>query len=162
MMFSQPFSTKILLVLFAGILLLSTGCANFRQQKTDCSRLVSSPQLGSRVVIPTQTDNQFVTVRLNGVSALCYERGGEMIIEVEAGLKLLRDTAVLAVRQDLEVPFLVAKIDADENVVGYESFGYRMTFADDINMLYPLTDFSVTVPPGGRLIISLVTQRIIL
>ena len=73
--------------------------------------------------------SQPVEARLNGVTAQCYFDDDETVFEVSVGLKITRDLADSVDAAELQVPFVVAVVDGDEQVTSHDSFGYKMAFA---------------------------------
>ena len=145
--------------LYVGVLTGFSACSAFQPVSYDCAQKVSAPEIGSRISLPAET-GAISTVRLNGVSAVCVEDGEQIDIEMAIGLKVSRAKEDSVPPLLLEVPFIAAIIDSDEKVVGHESFSYRMAFGDYVETIYPLTRQNVSIPQGGRIVISLVPKRI--
>ena len=57
------------------------------------------------------------------------------------------------------VPMMTAILDADEQVVSNDSFGYKNGFDTDLERLFPVVEFELVVPSGGRAVISLMPTR---
>ncbi len=144
----------------AGLIVGLAGCTTPISPKTyDCSARVSVPEVGDRMVIASK-DGQDVAVRLNGVTADCHNKKGMTVFNIGAGLKLSRDLQQRSDAQHVDVPFIAALLDGDDNIVGHNSFGYSMAFGSNIDVLYPLNRFKLRVPEGGRVVLSLITERI--
>ena len=121
---------------------------------------LSAPPEGARAFVVTDKNRQIVNVRLNGVRAQCKaEANGDVLIEVKAGLKLTRNLAENAERDIVVVPMMTAILDADDQVVSNESFGYKNGFDTDLERLLPVVEFELIVPSGGRAVISLTPTR---
>ena len=80
-------------------------------------------------------------------------------MEVKTGLKLTRNLAENALSDIAVVPMMTAILDADDQVVSNESFGYKTGFATDLERLLPVVEFELVVPSGGRAVISLTPTR---
>ena len=156
-MVKSGFTTAALL---AGSVLALSACSTFEPERVSCTNKVTAVELGSRVELTTDDTAQPAEVRLNGVTAQCYQNGAQTVFEVSAGLKVTRDLADALDTTELQVPFLVAVVDADENITDHKSFGYRMAFSKGTDSLYPVVEFDVDAPQGGRVILSMVTQAI--
>ena len=143
----------------AGLFSALGGCETLQPVTYACSELVSAPAAGSRISLAAET-GQTSIVRLNGVEATCQDDGDEVEVVLAIGLKLTRSLAENAEPALLEVPFVAARIDVAENVVGHKSFSYRMAFAKNKDILYPLMREKINIPKGGRLIITLVPERL--
>ena len=76
-------------------------------------------------------------------------------MEVKAGLKLTRNLAENAEPDIAVVPMMTAILNADDQVVSNESFGYTNGFDNELDRLLPVVEFELVVPPGGRAVISL-------
>ena len=145
--------------LLVGLTSLIGGCAALRPATYDCSNLVSAPEIGSRITLPTET-GQEVIARLNGVNAICTDKKDRIDIDLEIGLKLKRNLEEGADPLLLEVPFIAAQIDEEEAVKGHESFSYRMAFSDKVDIFYPLVKHDTSLSKNGRLVISMVPYPI--
>ena len=118
--------------------------------------MISAPPEGARAFVVTDEHQQIVDVRLNGVRAQCTaEANGDVLIEVKAGLKLTRNLAENAEQDIAVVPMMTAILDADDQVVFNDSFGYKNGFDTDLERLLPVVEFELLVPSGGRAVISL-------
>ena len=118
--------------------------------------LLTAPLEGARAFVVTDENQQIVDVRLNGVSAQCTaEASGDVLMEVTAGLKLTRNLAENAGPDIVVVPMMTAILDADDQVVSNDSFGYKNGFDTDLERLMPVVEFELIVPSGGRAVISL-------
>ena len=104
----------------------------------------------------TDEQQQIVDVRLNGVRAKCTaEANGNVLMEVKAGLKLTRNLAENAEPDIAVVPMMTAILDADDQVISNDRFGYKNGFDTDLERLLPVVEFDLVVPSGGRAVISL-------
>lgn len=143
----------------AGVFGALGACETLQPVTYACSDLVSAPATGSRISLAAET-GQTSIVRLNGVEATCQDDGDEVEVALAIGLKLTRSLADNADPALLEVPFVAARIDAAEKVASHKSFSYRMAFAKNNDILYPLMREKINIPKGGRLVITLVPERI--
>ena len=108
----------------------------------------------------TDKHRQIVDVRLNGVRAQCTtEANGDVLMAVKAGLKLTRNLAENAKEDIAVVPMMSAILDADDQVVSNDRFGYKNGFDTDLERLLPVVEFELVVPSGGRAVISLTPTR---
>ena len=124
-----------------------------------CPPLTAPPE-GARAFIVTDEHQQTVDVRLNGVRAECTaEANGNILMAVKAGLKLTRNLAENAEADIAVVPMMTAILDADDQVVSNDSFGYKNGFDKDLARLLPVVEFELVVPAGGRAVISLTPTR---
>ena len=141
------------------------GCFAFLSSCALLSDVVSCPSLsappeGTRAFVMTDEHRQIVDVRLNGVRAQCTAKAnGDVLMKVNAGLKLTRNLAENAKPDIAAVPMMTAILDADDQVVSNESFGYKTGFAIDLERLLPVVEFELVVPSGGRAVISLTPTR---
>ena len=83
------------------------------------------------------------------------EANGDVLVAVKAGLKLTRDLSENAEPDIAVVPMLTAILDADDQVLSNDSFGYKNGFDSDLDRLLPVVEFELVVPSGGRAVISL-------
>ena len=121
---------------------------------------LSAPPEGARAFVVTDEHQQIVDVRLNGVRALCsVEANGDVLMEVKAGLKLTRNLAENAEPDIAVVPMMTAILDANDQVVFNDSFGYKNGFDTDLARLIPVVEFELVVPSGGRAVMSLTPTR---
>ena len=121
---------------------------------------LSAPPEGARAFVVTDEYQQTVDVRLNGVRAECkVEANGNILMVVKAGLKLTRNLAENAGPDIVVVPMMTAILDADDQVVSNDSFGYKNGFNADLDRLLPVVEFELVVPSGGRAVISLTPTR---
>jgi len=121
---------------------------------------LSAPPEGARAFVVTDEYQQTVDVRLNGVRAECTaEANGNILMAVKAGLKLTRNLAENAEADIAVVPMMTAILDADDQVVSNDSFGYKNGFDTDLARLLPVVEFELVVPAGGRAVISLTPTR---
>lgn len=117
---------------------------------------LSAPPEGARAFVVTDDYQQTVDVRLNGVRAQCtVKANGNILMAVKAGLKLTRDLAENAEADIAVVPMMTAILDADDQVVSNDSFGYKNGFDTDLARLLPVVEFELVVPSGGRAVMSL-------
>lgn len=136
-----------------------TGCLS--QPHKSCSHLITAPELGTRQSILTESGHSSI-VRLNGVSASCVAQDDMLAIDISAGLKARRDLSHNLETDFLEVPIIFIKIDKDEEIIGYESVSYRMVFSRTTDIIYPVVEFDVLVPDGGRVVLSLMPEPVYL
>ena len=121
---------------------------------------LSAPPEGARAFVVTDEHRQMVDVRLNGVRAECTaEANGNILMAVKAGLKLTRNLAENAKADIAVVPMMTAILDADDQVVSNDRFGYKNGFDTDLARLLPVVEFELVVPAGGRAVISLTPTR---
>ena len=141
-----------------GCLVFLSSCAS-DDAVVLCPSL-SAPPEGARAFVVTDEHQQMVDVRLNGVRAECTaEANGNILMAVKAGLKLTRNLAENAQADIAVVPMMTAILDADDQVVSNDSFGYRNGFNTDLARLLPVVEFELVVPAGGRAVISLTPTR---
>ena len=140
-------------VLLGCLMLLSSSA--LRRDGVSCPSL-SAPPEGARAFVMTAKHRQIVDVKLNGVRAQCTaEANGDVLMKVSAGLKLTRNLTENAEPDIAGVPMMTAILDADDQVVSNDSFGYRNGFDTDLGRLLPVVEFEFVVPSGGRAVISL-------
>ena len=121
---------------------------------------LSAPPEGARAFVVTDERRQIVDVRLNGVRANCTAKAnGDVLMEVKAGLKMTRNLAENAEPDIAVVPMMTAILDANDQVVFNDSFGYKNGFDTDLERLFPVVEFELVVPSGGRAVISLMPTR---
>ena len=141
-----------------GCLVFLSSCAS-DDAVVLCPSL-SAPPEGARAFVVTDEHQQTVDVRLNGVRAECTaEANGNILMAVKAGLKLTRNLAENAEADIAVVPMMTAILDADDQVVSNDSFGYKNGFDTDLARLLPVVEFELVVPAGGRAVISLTPTR---
>jgi hypothetical protein len=141
-----------------GCLVFLSSCAS-DDDLVLCPSL-SAPPEGARAFVVTDEHQQTVDVRLNGVRAECTaEANGNILMAVKAGLKLTRNLAENAEADIAVVPMMTAILDADDQVVSNDSFGYKNGFGTDLARLLPVVEFELVVPAGGRAVISLTPTR---
>jgi len=152
------YGTQIAITLLSCLAI--TGCTTFRPEKTDCSDRLSAPFEGMRSDLMTQQVDipQPVAVRLNGVSAQCYVRNERVIMEVSAGLKVSRDLKEGIEPARVQVPFLISKVNADNQPYDTESLGFVMAFAKNREQLYPVAEFEIRLEQDARAIVALTPQ----
>ena len=146
--------------LLAGAVFVLSACSTFEVERFSCSSKVTAVEIGSRVELISVDTAQPVEARLNGVSAECYHDDAETVFEVSVGLKVTRDLGDSFEPTLVQVPFLVAVVDAEENIIAHQSFGYKMALSKGKDSLYPVVDFEVDAPKGGRLVLSMTTESI--
>ena len=142
-------------------LLLATslgGCTVFEPDYYNCDSRVTSYAEGVRSSLETQEFGQAVEVRLNGVSAQCYDEGDKTVAELAIGLKVSRDLSEGRAVDPVIVPMASAIINADESVQQTNSFIYTMQFIGGAETIYPLVRREFSVPKNGRIILSLTPQ----
>ena len=121
---------------------------------------LSAPPEGVRAFVVTDEHRQIVDVRLNGVRAECtIEANGDVLMAVKAGLKLSRNLAENAEADIAIIPMMSAILDADDQVVSNERFGYQIGFATGLKKLWPVFEFELVVPSDGRAVISLTPNQ---
>ena len=141
-----------------GYLIFLSSCS-FNDDVVFCPPL-SAPPEGARAFVVTDKHRQIVDVRLNGVRAQCTaEANGDVLMVVKAGLKLTRNLDENAEPDIAVVPMMTAILDADDQVVSNDSFGYRNGFDTGLERLLPVVEFELVVPSGGRAVISLTPTR---
>ena len=141
-----------------GCLVFLSSCAS-DDDVVLCPSL-SAPSEGARAFVVTDEHQQTVDVRLNGVRAECAAKAnGNILMAVKAGLKLTRNLAENAEADIAVVPMMTAILDAGDQVVSNDSFGYRNGFDTDLARLLPVVEFELVVPDGGRAVISLTPTR---
>lgn len=151
-------ATRFLGVILAGCLL--QACAQLRPSLIDCNDRITAAADGSRVNIRTVDQGQPAEARLNGVEAQCYDRGGETVMQVKIGLKVVRDLALNPEVLDLEVPVISAVLDGADKLVSNRSESFRMAFPASKGVLYPVVKIEMRLPLDGRAVISLSPQRL--
>tara|TARA_B100001564_G_scaffold305695_1_gene274826 strand:+ start:278 stop:781 length:504 start_codon:yes stop_codon:yes gene_type:complete len=146
------------LLALLGCLVFLSSCSS-NDDVVFCPPL-SAPPEGARAFVVTDEHRQIVDVRLNGVRALCtVEANGDVLMEVKAGLKLTRNLAENAEPDIAVVPMMTAILDANDQVVSNDSFGYKNGFNTDLARLLPIVEFELVIPSGGRAVISLTPTR---
>ena len=146
--------------LLAGATLILSACSTFEPERFACNSKVTAVELGSRVQLVSSETSQPVEARLNGVTAQCYFDDDETVFEVSVGLKITRDLADSVEPTGLQVPFVVAVVDGNEQVTSHDSFGYKMAFSKGNDSLYPVVDFEIDAPKDGRIILSMTTENV--
>ena len=143
--------------MFGGLVFLAS--CSFNDELVSCPSL-SAPVEGARAFVLTDEQKQTVDVRLNGVRARCTaEADGSILMEVKAGLKMTRDLAQNAAADIAIVPMMTAILDANDDVLSNEAFGYKTGFDTDLARLMPVVEFELVVPADGRAVISLTPTR---
>ena len=155
-MMNRRFITTIL---GAGVLATLGACSTFKPETYDCSSLVSVPELGARVTLAAET-GELSTIRLNGIDAVCEDDGEEIIVNLGIGLKVSRPLEESGKALLLEVPFIAARLDSTDTVIGHDSFSYRMAFGSKVDLIYTLMRHQLSIPADGKPVISLVSERI--
>ena len=144
----------LLLSALLGCLVFFSSCSS-DDDLVFCPQLTAPPE-GARAFVVTEKNRQIVDVKLNGVRAQCTaEADGDVLMEVRAGLKMTRNLAENAGIDIVVVPMMTAILDADDQVVFNDSFGYKNGFNADVERLLPVVEFELVVPSGGRAVISL-------
>ena len=146
-------------ILGAGVLATLGACSTFEPETYDCSSLVSVPELGARITLAAET-GELSAIRLNGIEAVCEDDGEKTIVNLGIGLKVSRPVEESGKAVLLEVPFIAAKLDSTDTVIGHDSFSYRMAFGEKVDLIYPLMRYELNIPADGRVVISLVSERI--
>ena len=146
-------------ILGAGVLATLGACSTFEPETYDCSSLVSVPELGARITLAAET-GELSAIRLNGIEAVCEDDGEKTIVNLGIGLKVSRPVEESGKALLLEVPFIAAKLDSTDTVIGHDSFSYRMAFGEKVDLIYPLMRYELNIPADGRVVISLVSERI--
>ena len=136
------------------------GCSTFGLDPVNCDQRVSAVELGARSSLLAIETGEPIEVRLNGVSALCTYYNTETHIDMEAGLKILRLNSDLSEVAELEVPFLIVAVSAEDNILERKSLGFKMAVGSKKRTIYPVVDFGITIPSEGRVIISLIPEAI--
>ena len=141
-----------------GSLVFLASCS-FNDELVSCPSL-SAPVEGARAYVVTDEEKQTVNVRLNGVSARCTaEADGRILMEVKIGLKMTRNLAQNAAADIAIVPMMTAILDANDEVLSNQAFGYKTGFNTDLAQLLPVVEFELVVPADGRAVISLTPTR---
>ena len=149
---------RLSLLALVGCLVFLSSCSS-NDDVVFCPPL-SAPLEGARAFVVTDEHRQIVDVRLNGVSAECTaEANGDVLMTVNAGLKLTRNLAENAESDIAVVPMMTAILDADDQVVSNDSFGYKNGFDTGLERLLPVVEFELVVPSGGRAVMSLTPTR---
>ena len=146
-------------ILGAGVLATFGACSTFEPETYDCSSLVSVQELGARITLAAET-GELSAIRLNGIEAVCEDDGEKTIVNLGIGLKVSRPVEESGKALLLEVPFIAAKLDSTDTVIGHDSFSYRMAFGAKVDLIYPLMRHELNIPADGRVVISLVSERI--
>ena len=98
--------------------------------------------------------------RVHLLRANCtLKANGDVLMEVKAGLKMTRNLAENAEPDIAVVPMMTAILDANDQVVFNDSFGYKNGFDTNLERLLPVVEFELVVPSGGRAVISLTPTR---
>ena len=151
------FKTVLPTMLLGTIL---AGCSTFQPDYYDCKSSVTSYAEGARSSLLSEVTNQNVEVRFNGVSARCYDSGDKVNVELGIGLKVLRDIAAGGDVAPVTVPLVAAIVDNTDNVTDTQGFVYNMQFIQNVDVIYPLVRRDMTMPIGGRIILSLTPEVI--
>ena len=89
----------------------------------------------ARAFVVTDNFRQIVDVRLNGVNAQCTaEANGDVLVAVKL-VKTDSDLSENAEPDIAVVPMLTAILDADDQVLSNDSFGYKNGFDIDLRRL---------------------------
>jgi hypothetical protein len=141
-----------------GSLVFLASCSS-KDELVFCPSL-SAPVEGARAFVVTDEQEQTVDVRLNGVRAQCTaEADGSILMEVKVGLKMTRNLAQNASADIAIVPMMTAILDANDEVLSNEAFGYKTGFNTDLARLLPVVELELVVPADGRAVISLTPTR---
>ena len=149
---------KLFIPAMLGSLVFLASCSS-KDELVFCPPL-SAPVEGARAFVLTDEQKQTVDVRLNGVRSQCTaEADGSILMEVKVGLKMTRDLAQNAAADIAVVPMMTAILDANDEVLSNEAFGYKTGFDTDLARLLPVVEFELVVPADGRAVISLTPTR---
>ena len=135
-----------------------SACSAFQPDYYNCDNKVTSYAQGVRSSLLTTINAQDVEVRMNGVSAQCYDEGTGVNAELAIGLKVSRDLEEGVAVDPVLVPMAAAIISADETVLETVSFSYTMQFISGAETIYPLVRREFVIPKGGRVILSLTPE----
>ena len=135
-----------------------SACSAFEPDYYKCDNKVTSYAQGARSSLETTLNAQDVEVRLNGVSAQCYDEGAGVNTELAIGLKVSRSLEEGTAVDPVLVPMAAAIISADETVLETISFSYNMQFISGAETIYPLVRRDFIVPKGGRIILTLTPE----
>jgi len=145
--------TKSIMVMILSLVL--TSCETVRPTLTDCSNQITAIEEGSRVTLRTVENGTSAEARLNGVSAACNVKTDFVVMHINVGLKLVRSENQADGVAGLEVPLLIAILDSNDEVTGYESVSYKMNFRSGKETMYPVIKPKTEIPINGRVILSL-------
>ena len=153
--YSSLFSSSRLFASMMGLALVATAACSSSDDVAICPS-VSAPEEGARVFVEADESKQIVDARFNGVRSSCQSRnGGTIKMEIKAGLKLSRNLNQNESADIVVVPMMSAVLDANDNVISNEVFGYRNGFNKGVAKLYPVAEMDFEVPVGGRVVLSL-------
>ena len=141
-------------------MLVLHGCSAFRPDPINCDHRVSAVELGARSSLLAKETGEPLEVRLNGVSALCTNYDTKTYIDIKSGLKILRLNSDLSEVAELEVPFIIVAVSAEDTILERKSFGFKMAVNSKNRTIYPVVDFGITIPSDGRVIVSLTPKAI--
>lgn len=143
-----------------SLLVLATlsGCSTFQPDYYNCDSKVTSYPEAIRSSLETEVLAQEVEVRLNGVSASCYDNDRGVVAELAIGLKVARKLSEGDGVEPVVVPMAAAVIGRDDEVLETTSFIYTMQFTNGVEVIYPLVRREFTMPQGGRVILSLTPE----
>ena len=144
-----------LIALTIGTSLMLAGCSSFRPETYSCNNLLTAPADGARVTLRTLENGKTAEARLNGVSAICENKSDGIEVAIDTGLIVKRDKADDGEVTLAEVPVILALLDDQDALVGNETFSYRIAFDSNVSAVYPVAEFSVIIPMGGRVVMSL-------
>lgn len=138
----------------AGLIL--AGCSMFKATTFDCSNLLTAAEDGTRVSLRTLESGERAEARFNGVSATCKASGDtDVSVSIDAGLIVKRERGEPFVASLAELPIILALLDEEDNLIGNESFSYRIAFDPKVDKLYPVAEMTVVIPIGGRIVMTL-------
>ncbi len=140
------------------VLAALSGCSTFQPDYYKCDSQVTSYAEGIRSSLETQELAQDVEVRLNGVSASCYDNDRGVVTDLAIGLKVSRELGEGNGVDPVVVPMAAAIIGRDDEVIETTSFIYTMQFTNGVETIYPLVRRELTIPQGGRIILSLTPE----
>ena len=144
------------LIMSAGLAL--AGCSSFQPETYSCDYLLTAPADGVRVTLRTLDTGKAAEARFNGVSARCEAKDDTIEMDIKAGLTAKRSVDDIGEVAPAEIPIIIAILDEQDNLVRNESTSYRVAFDTGVAKLYPVANFSVELPIGGRVVISLAPE----
>ncbi len=158
---NKLYKAKNLIILFF-ILVSLFSCANLKKEKFDCSDSITVMKEGSIVDLKTIVFNNDAIARFNGVTALCYKKKNFVYMNVKTGLKVSRE--VIRTKKnntdEVEIPFVLAILDKNENILLTDSFGYKVTFPSNKFITFPTVKFNYKFISESRVILSFTSEKI--